>query len=126
LAIGSGNGQVFFELVTAHGVLELSCIIVAGAAGLRIGWAMIDPGTRPRGLALRQEARASVEIILGTAPWLVVAGLVEGFITPAGAGLATVVAVGLSLGAIYWGLVLWRGGPPDELANSEVTTALVP
>ena len=42
---------------------------------------------------------------------LVVAGLVEGFLTPAGTGLPTVLAVGLSLGAIYWGLVLWRGAP---------------
>jgi uncharacterized membrane protein SpoIIM required for sporulation len=111
LAIGAGNGRAFFELVTAHGVLELSCIIVSGTAGLRLGWAIIDPGTRPRGVALRQEARAAIELVLGTAPWLVVAGLVEGFLTPAGTGLPTVLAVGLSLGAIYWGLVLWRGAP---------------
>jgi uncharacterized membrane protein SpoIIM required for sporulation len=123
LAIGSGNGQVFFELVTAHGVLELSCIVVAGAAGLRLGWAMIDPGTRPRGEALRQEARAAIEIILGTAPWLVVAGLVEGFLTPAGTGLSTVVAVGVALGAIYWGLVLWRGGPPEDGTTAVLTDA---
>ena len=123
LAIGSGNGEVFFELVTAHGVLELSCIIVAGAAGLRLGWAMIDPGTRPRGEALREEARAAIEIILGTAPWLVVAGLVEGFLTPAGTGLSSVVAVGVALGAIYWGLVLWRGGPPEEIATADLTGA---
>jgi uncharacterized membrane protein SpoIIM required for sporulation len=123
LAIGSGNGQVFFELVTAHGVLELSCIIVAGAAGLRLGWAMIDPGTRPRGEALRQEARAAIEIILGTAPWLVVAGLVEGFLTPAGTGLSTVVAIGGALGAIFWGLVLWRGGPPEEVTTAELIGA---
>jgi len=113
LAIGAGNGRVFFELVTAHGVLELSCIIVAGAAGLRLGWAIIDPGTRPRGEALRQEARAAIEMVLGTAPWLVVAGLVEGFLTPAGTGLPLVLAVGFSLGAVYWGLVLWRGAPPE-------------
>lgn len=127
LAIGSGNGRVFFELVTAHGVLELSCIIVSGAAGLRLGWALIDPGTRPRGVALRQEARAAIEIVLGTAPWLVVAGLVEGFLTPAGAGLPAVLAVGFSLGAIYWGLVLWRGGPPEpldaETPRTELTVA---
>jgi uncharacterized membrane protein SpoIIM required for sporulation len=116
LAIGAGNGRVFFELVTAHGVLELSCIVVAGAAGMRLGWSIIDPGTRPRGEALREEARAAIEMILGTAPWLVLAGLVEGFLTPAGAGLATAVAAGFSLGAIYWGLVLWRGGPPVEAA----------
>lgn len=124
LAIGSGNGRPFFELVTAHGVLELSCIIVSGAAGLRLGWAIIDPGTRPRGEALREEARAAIEIVLGTAPWLVVAGLVEGFLTPAGTGLPTVLAVGLSLGAIYWGLVMWRGGPAGDLTGAELTGEL--
>ena len=111
LAIGAGNGHSFFELVTAHGVLELSCIVVAGAAGLRLGWAIIDPGNRTRGEALRAEARAAIEIVLGTMPWLVVAGLVEGFLTPSGTGLTVVTAVGLSLGAIFWGLVLWRGAP---------------
>ena len=120
LAIGSGNGQVFFELVTAHGVLELSCIVVSGAAGLRLGWAIIDPGTRPRGEALRQEARAAIEMVLGTAPWLVVAGLVEGFLTPAGTGLPTVLAVGFSLGAVYWGLVLWRGAPSESQTRSRL------
>jgi len=113
LAIGSGNGRPFFELVTAHGVLELSCIIVAGSAGLRVGWSIIDPGNRTRGEALREEARAAIELILGTAPWLVVAGLVEGFLTPSGTGLPTVLAVGFSLGAVYWGLVLWRGAPAE-------------
>jgi uncharacterized membrane protein SpoIIM required for sporulation len=119
LAIGSGNGRPFFELVIAHGILELSCIIVSGAAGLRLGWSIIDPGNRTRGEALRQEARAAIEIVLGTAPWLVVAGLVEGFLTPSGTGLSTVLAVGLSLGAIYWGLMLWRGNPEPEPLRGE-------
>ncbi len=123
LAIGSGNGHSFFELVLAHGVLELSCIIVSGAAGLRLGWSIIDPGNRTRGEALREEARAAIEIVLGTAPWLVVAGLVEGFLTPSGTGLPTVMAVGFSLGAIYWGLVLWRGGPQTPDAELMVTAA---
>ena len=63
LAVGSGNGRVFFELVTMHGVLELSCIVVAGAAGLRLGWAIIDPGTGDARAALaagrRDAARRS-------------------------------------------------------------------
>ncbi|HEX4493720.1 MAG TPA: stage II sporulation protein M [Acidimicrobiia bacterium] len=111
LSIGAGNGRPFFALITAHGVLELSCICVAAAAGLRIGWAIVDPGYRRRGEALREEARAAIEMILGTAPWLVVAGLVEGFITPAGLGLPTVLTIGIALGAVFWGLVLWRGKP---------------
>jgi uncharacterized membrane protein SpoIIM required for sporulation len=111
LAIGAGNGRPFFELVVAHGVLELSCIAVAGVAGLRLASAIIDPGTRPRDRAVRDEARAAVEIVLGTAPWLILAGLVEGFLTPAGKGLTTVLVVGVGLGALFWGLVWFRGAP---------------
>ena len=112
LAFSSGNGRPFIELVTAHGVLELSCIVVTAAAGLRMGLAMVLPGTRTRGEALVTEAREAVAIVLGTAPWLVLAGLVEGFITPAGVGLEGVVGVGVTLGAVYWGLIFWRGRPP--------------
>jgi uncharacterized membrane protein SpoIIM required for sporulation len=118
LAIGAGNGRPFFELVVAHGVLELSCIVVAGLAGLRIASAIVDPGTRPRSVALREESRAAVEIVLGTAFWLVVAGLVEGFLTPAGTGLTTVLFVGFGLGILYWGLVIWRGAPEPAPATS--------
>ena len=58
LAVGAGNGRPFFELVAAHGVLELSCIVVAGAAGLRFGWALVEPGTPERAATrLRREAR---------------------------------------------------------------------
>jgi uncharacterized membrane protein SpoIIM required for sporulation len=110
LAVGAGNGRPFFELVTAHGVLELSCIVIGGLAGFRLAAAIVEPGYRSRGAALRDEARAAVELILGTAVWLVVAGLVEGFVTPAGTGLTTVLVVGFGLGALFWGLVLWRGG----------------
>jgi uncharacterized membrane protein SpoIIM required for sporulation len=114
LAAGSGNGRVFFELVTMHGVLELSCIVVASAAGMRLGWALIEPGRKTRAAAAGAEAREAVKIVLGTAPWLVVAGLIEGFLTPAGLGLATVIAVGFGVAAVYWGLVLTLGRGPTR------------
>jgi uncharacterized membrane protein SpoIIM required for sporulation len=123
LAIGAGNGRPFFELVTAHGVLELSCIIVSGAAGLRVAMAIVDPGNRTRGEALRSEARAAAEMVLGTMSWLVVAGLVEGFLTPAGKGLTVVLTVGLALGALFWGLVLWRGAPAAAVTTAPATSA---
>jgi uncharacterized membrane protein SpoIIM required for sporulation len=118
LAIDAGNGRAFLELVVAHGVLELSCIVVAGAAGLRLGDGLLHPGTRRRGVALRDEARGAVEMVLGTALLLVVAGLVEGFVTPAGLGTAPVVAVGVGLGAAFWGLVAVRGRPAPTAARS--------
>lgn len=109
LVVEAGNGRIFFELVTAHGVLELSCIVVAGAAGLRLGWAVVDPGRQTRAESVRVEAVRTVALVLGTAPWLVIAGLVEGFITPEGIGLAGVLAVGFGLAAVYWTLVLALG-----------------
>ena len=109
LAVGAGNGRPFFELVSAHGVLELSCILVAGAAGLRFGWALVDPGYATRGDALRREARPALAMVLGTAPWLVVAGLVEGFVTGSGTGLTGALVVGFALGAVYWTLVAVLG-----------------
>ena len=109
LAWGAGNGAPFVELVAAHGVLELSCIVVAAAAGLRMGWALVAPGRLPRVTALGREARRGVAIAIGTAPWLVLAGLVEGFLTPSGLGVAQAVTIGVLLGAVYWALVVWRG-----------------
>jgi uncharacterized membrane protein SpoIIM required for sporulation len=114
LAVGSGNGRVFFELVTAHGLLELSCIVVAGAAGMRMGWALIEPGSRKRADALSIEARQAIAIVLGTAPWLVLAGLLEGFLTPAGLGLPAVLGIGIAAAAAYWTLVIVLGRARPE------------
>jgi uncharacterized membrane protein SpoIIM required for sporulation len=110
VAAANGNAGQLLRLITAHGVLELSCIVVAGAAGLRMGWALVDPGALTRRAALSREARPAMAVVLGTAPWLVVAGLVEGYVSPAGWGGAWPFVVGLSLGAAYWALVVARGG----------------
>lgn len=110
LAVAAGTSERFTTLVIAHGVLELSCIVVAGSAGLGLGLALVAPGKRARLPALRDEARHAVELTLGTAPWLVLAGLVEGFVTPAGHGLVVNAIVGVTLGAAFWALVLLRGG----------------
>ena len=109
LAIGAGNGRIFFELVSPHGFLELTCIVVAAAAGLRMGWAFVDPGRRRRGRAVIEEGRAACAIVLGTAPWLVLAGLIEGFVTPTGLGMMPAVIFGAVVGAVYWTLLVFRG-----------------
>jgi uncharacterized membrane protein SpoIIM required for sporulation len=106
----AGNGTGFVDLVTAHGVLELSCILVAGAAGLSLGWSLIDPGLRTRRASLQREGKAALLLVVGTAPWLVIAGIVEGNrANLAESGLGAVIGVGVGLGAVFWGLVLWRG-----------------
>jgi uncharacterized membrane protein SpoIIM required for sporulation len=109
ITIQAGNFSLFVRYVAPHGLLELSCIAVAGAAGLRLAWAMIDPGPLPRGVSLRTEARPAVAVLLGTAPWLVLAGMTEGFVTPEGLPLASAIAVGLGLAGAYWSLAVLRG-----------------
>lgn len=120
LSFGAGNGRVFTQLVAAHGVLELSCIVVTAAAGLRLGWALVEPGDRSRIGALVLEGRRSVELVAGTVPWLVLAGLVEGFITPGGYGLVPALVVGFGIGAVFWLLAWRRGRPPGDPAGAGV------
>ena len=111
LAIEGGYSDSIWRLVVPHGILELSLITAAGAAGLRTGWALVHPGHQTRVEALAVEGRAGVELALGSAALLVPCGLVEGFVTPRGLSLPAALAVGFTLGAIYWALVLWRGRP---------------
>jgi uncharacterized membrane protein SpoIIM required for sporulation len=122
-AIANGNGGAFAQFVTAHGVIELSCIVVAAAAGMRMGYALVAPGPRTRMLALADEARASIAIVLGTIPWVIVAGLLEGFVTRAGVGLVPGTALGFGVGGLYWGLVLVRGRPPARRARPPARAA---
>jgi uncharacterized membrane protein SpoIIM required for sporulation len=111
LTVAAGQPGPFLSLVAPHGVLELSVIAVSGAAGLTVGWALIDPGRWSRRAALGQGARRGAEIVLGTMPWFVLAGLVEGFVTPTSLPLAGALAVGGLVAAPYWALVFWRGRP---------------
>jgi uncharacterized membrane protein SpoIIM required for sporulation len=119
-AFANGNGAGIVEFVTAHGIIELSCIAVAAAAGLRIGFAIVSPGPRPRGRALVEEARPAIAIVLGTIPWVILAGLIEGFVTRAGFGLVPGIVLGVGVGALYWTLVIVRGRPlPAAVRRAE-------
>jgi hypothetical protein len=63
-------------------LLELTCIFVAGAAGLHIFWAWVAPGARSRGEALAQEGRSLATVAIGLVLALALSGVVEGFVTP--------------------------------------------
>jgi uncharacterized membrane protein SpoIIM required for sporulation len=80
--IGHGRGTEFFALILPHGMLELSAVFLAAAAGLRLGWTIIDPGPRTRTVALAEEGRSAVTIALGMIVVLAVSGIIEAFVTP--------------------------------------------
>lgn len=72
----------FWGFVAPHGVLELTAIFIAGGAGLLMGYAIVNPGTLPRRIALRAAALEAVKLLLGVAATLIIAGLVEAFFSP--------------------------------------------
>jgi uncharacterized membrane protein SpoIIM required for sporulation len=80
--IGHGRGTEFFALILPHGMLELSAVFLAAAAGMRLGWTIIDPGPRPRSRALAEEGRSMITIALGLIVVLAVSGVIEAFVTP--------------------------------------------
>lgn len=92
----AGQQPKFWGLILPHGLLELSAVVIAGAAGMAMGWAIIAPGDRTRGHAFTEEARRSIAIIIGLMLAFIVAGIIEGFVTP---GLPTIprVAIGVAV-----------------------------
>jgi uncharacterized membrane protein SpoIIM required for sporulation len=69
--------------VSSHGYLELTVVFIAGGGGLRMAWAIVQPGLLRRRDALIGAAREAVLLVVGALPILLVAGLIEGFISPA-------------------------------------------
>lgn len=74
-----GYGQTFWSFVIGHGAFELSAIALAGAAGLKLGWALVAPGRLPRAEALRLAARKSVLLICGVMLFLLIAAFIEAY-----------------------------------------------
>lgn len=74
-----GFGQPFWSFVIGHGAFELTAIALAGAAGLKLGWALIAPGRLTRGEALRRAARKSVLLVCGVVLFLLIAAFIEAY-----------------------------------------------
>lgn len=77
-----GTDLAFWSFVAPHGVIEIPAILIAGGAGLVIGYALVAPGRLYRGAALRLAARRAIPLVMGVVLMLLVAGLIEGFISP--------------------------------------------
>ena len=84
LMLQAGKADMLLGLLLPHGLLELTAVFLAGAAGMRLGWSVISPGDRPRGQVLAEQGRAVVSIAVGLVVVLLVSGLIEAFVTPSG------------------------------------------
>ncbi len=67
--------------IWVHGTLEISAIIIAGAAGIVMGNGILFPGTYPRTYSMQKAAKKGLKIVLSLIPFFIVAGFIESFIT---------------------------------------------
>jgi uncharacterized membrane protein SpoIIM required for sporulation len=104
-----GQGGTFWGLILPHGLLELSAVVVAGAAGLRIGWTVIDPGDRLRLRALSEESRRAGNVLVGLIAAFLLAAMVEGFVTGRPWPTALRVGIGVVVFLAFWGFTIAAG-----------------
>jgi uncharacterized membrane protein SpoIIM required for sporulation len=105
-----GKGNVFFEYIAPHGMLELTSVFVAAAAGLRIFWAWIAPGARTRAQALAEDGRALFAVAIGLVLSLLVSGIIEGFVTPSSLPWPVKIGIGALALAAFLSYMLIVGG----------------
>jgi uncharacterized membrane protein SpoIIM required for sporulation len=78
----AGMAGQLWTFVVPHGVLELPAIFIAGGAGFEIARGMLFPGLLPRRESLARAGGRAAQLLLGTVPMLIVAGVIEGFLSP--------------------------------------------
>jgi uncharacterized membrane protein SpoIIM required for sporulation len=120
---GLGN---FLSLTVPHGLLELSCIAIAGGVGFVIAKALIDPGASTRAEALQRVSPIVGSALASAFLFLLVAATTEGIVTPWDLPTPAAFAVGLVLAGGFWAMVIWRGGaaPAASARRREAPKAL--
>jgi uncharacterized membrane protein SpoIIM required for sporulation len=121
----AGFGLDFWATVAPHGVIELSAIQIAGGGGLLLAAAIVAPGRVHRTDALVRAGRRAGTLVLGTAALLVVAGTIEGFVSPQRLSPELRIGIGSLTALALLGYFGWAGRaqPPDAAQPAEVTAA---
>jgi uncharacterized membrane protein SpoIIM required for sporulation len=78
----AGHGRNLFTFIAGHGAFELTAIVISGAAGMAMGYALVDTGRRTRWASLRAKSGDLFRLIMGAALMLLVAAAIEGFWSP--------------------------------------------
>lgn len=104
-----GFSPRLWGFIAPHAPIELSVIFFGGGAGLQLGWAILHPGLLTRGAALRTAAQRAIIIMLGSIPLLIIAGLIEGFISPSALPLWVKLVVSLGSGLALYSYLIGVG-----------------
>ncbi len=109
-----GFGTDFWATIAPHGVIELTSIQIAGAAGLLLAQAIVAPGRLRRSDALKASARRAGVLMIGVAGLLVIAGLIEGFVTPQRTSEAVRFGIGGLTAVLLFAYIALAGRAPQS------------
>jgi uncharacterized membrane protein SpoIIM required for sporulation len=114
--VRNGAGANMLTFMCGHAPFELTAIVIAGAAGLMLGSALVAPGGMTRWGALREASVPVGNLVLGAAAFLLVAAMIEGFWSPT--GIPAPIKWGFSaVGTTFVVLFLAFGGRPGRKAR---------
>jgi uncharacterized membrane protein SpoIIM required for sporulation len=102
-------GVELVNFMIGHGVIELSCIFIAGGAGMRLGYSVINPGDLSRIDSLKRAGLEAVRLAFGCAVLLVIAGLIEGFLSPSDLPPYIKWGIGILTGLLMYSYLLFAG-----------------
>lgn len=110
-----GMSLPLWSFVAPHGVLELPAIFISGAAGLKLGQGILFPGLLSRRDSIAKAGAEAIRLVLGIVPVLIIAGTIEGFISPSGLAPALKFALAGAIAVVFFGY-LFSGGRREQTA----------
>lgn len=110
----SGMNLQLWSFVAPHGVLELPAIFIAGGAGLRLACGLLFPGFLPRRESVARAGTEAVKLLLGTIPILIIAGVIEAFVSPTGLAVPLKFGMAGALFALLLAYLFWKPATPPK------------
>ncbi len=109
----NGVGFQLLSFVSPHGYIELTTIFIAGGAGMKLGYSLISPSTLTRKQTLVNAAKVAIKLIGGCVVLLVIAGLIEGFVSPSNLSSAVKIGFGALTGIILFAYLFLMRSPSE-------------
>jgi uncharacterized membrane protein SpoIIM required for sporulation len=108
-AMAGMSGQLW-SFVAPHGVLELPAIFIAGGAGFRLAQGLLFPGFLPRRESIARAGTDGVKLLLGSVPTLIIAGIIEAFVSPTELAVPLKFALAAALFTLFLVYLFWKPG----------------
>ncbi len=112
-------GNALAGFMVGHGVIEISTVLFCGGAGAMIGYALVNPGDLTRTQALKKKGMEAARIVIGSACLLVIAGIIEGFLSPSNLPAWIKIGTGVSTGIAMYSYLFLVGREEVGSVNNE-------